>query len=133
MMLYSVVDIAGLNRVSRLVLGNAAGAMAGMVSNAATLEQGGRTLGMTMFGVTTPCVDQIRGLLEPQGFECLVFHATGTGGRTMEHLVASGLIEGVLDLTTTEVADQIVGGVFPCGEKRFDSLTATTSFTCIAR
>lgn len=65
-------------------------------------------------------LDQVRQLLEPQGFECLVFHATGNGGRTMEHLVQSGLIEGVLDLTTTEVADQIVGGVFACGDKRFD-------------
>lgn len=122
LMMYSVVDIAGLNRVSKNVLANASHAMAGMVAHASALEEGGKTLGMTMFGVTTPCVNQVRGILEPNGYECLVFHATGTGGRTMEHLVASGLITGVLDLTTTEVADQIVGGVFACGEHRFDTI-----------
>ena len=132
-MMYSVVDIAGLNRVSRRVLANAAHAIAGMAqgefervrtaseNSAASTKP---TIGMTMFGVTTPCINTVRSLLEPRGFECLVFHATGTGGRTMERLVESGLIEGVMDLTTTEVADEIAGGVFACGSERFERLLA---------
>lgn len=126
-MMYSVVDVAGLNRVSRRILGNAAAAMAGMlqaefsdVSPTTTKQK--PTLGMTMFGVTTLCVNRVRQSLESHGFECLVFHATGSGGRAMEKLVDSGLIQGVLDITTTEVADQIAGGVFPCGAARFDVL-----------
>ncbi len=118
-MMFSVVDIAGLNQVSKRVLANAAHAMAGMVRQP-TLEMETRpTLGMTMFGVTTPCVTSIREQLEQLGYDCLVFHATGTGGRAMEKLVASGLIQGVLDITTTEVADYLIGGVFPCGPERF--------------
>jgi uncharacterized protein (UPF0261 family) len=77
-----------------------------------------------MFGVTTPCVDRVRSALEAEGFDCLVFHATGTGGRTMEKLVEAGLIHGVLDITTTEVADEVVGGIFPAGPKRFDAIVA---------
>jgi uncharacterized protein (UPF0261 family) len=73
-----------------------------------------------MFGVTTPCVTAVRECLEADGYDCLVFHATGTGGRAMEQLVADGLIGGVLDLTTTEVADELVGGIFPAGSARFD-------------
>ena len=69
---------------------------------------------MTMFGVTTPCVTAVREALEARGFDCLVFHATGTGGQAMEKLVEAGLIQGVLDITTTEVADEVVGGIFPC-------------------
>jgi uncharacterized protein (UPF0261 family) len=80
------------------------------------------TIGMTMFGVTTPCVTRVREILESQGFDCLVFHATGSGGRAMEQLVASGLISGVLDITTTEVADEIAGGVFSAGPQRFDKI-----------
>ena len=75
-----------------------------------------------MFGVTTPCVTAVREKLEADGYDCLVFHATGTGGRAMEQLVASGMIDGVLDITTTEVADEVVGGVFPAGPERFDTL-----------
>ena len=75
---------------------------------------------MTMFGVTTICVDAVRRALEARGFDCLVFHATGTGGRAMDKLVEAGLIRGVLDITTTEVADEVVGGVFPAGPDRFD-------------
>jgi len=120
----SVVDIAGLNAVSERILANAAHAMAGMVQHKPTERARRPTLGMTMFGVTTPCVTAVRQALETQGYECLVFHATGTGGRAMEQLVDSGLIQGVLDITTTEVADEIVGGVFPAGPQRFDTLLA---------
>lgn len=122
LMLFSVVDIAGINSVSQVVLSNAAHAMAGMVRNVVTTFQSKPTLGMTMFGVTTPCVNQVRLALEQRGFDCLVFHATGSGGRAMELLVSSGLISGVLDITTTEVADEIAGGVFGCGPDRFRKL-----------
>jgi len=77
---------------------------------------------MTMFGVTTPCVTLVREALEREGFDCLVFHATGTGGRAMEELVAAGVISGVLDITTTEVADEVVGGTLPAGPARFDAI-----------
>jgi uncharacterized protein (UPF0261 family) len=122
-MMYSVVDVAGLNRVSRQVLANAAHAAAGMALHAAAGAAGSErpAVGMTMFGVTTPCVDAVRRQLEGRGFECLVFHATGAGGRAMEKLVESDLLAGgVLDVTTTEVADEVVGGVFPAGPARFD-------------
>ena len=121
-MVYSVVDVAGLNVVSRKVLGNAANAMAGMVQHSVNVSEGKTTLGMTMFGVTTPCVDAVREQLEQTGHQCLVFHATGTGGRAMEQLVESSLLDGVLDITTTEVADEVVGGVFPAGSQRFQKL-----------
>jgi uncharacterized protein (UPF0261 family) len=122
-LMYSVVDIAGLNVVSERILSNAAHAMAGMVQHyQATPRTARRTLGMTMFGVTTPCVSAVRTKLESLGYDCLVFHATGTGGRAMEQLVASGMIQGVLDITTTEVADEVVGGVFPAGPNRFDAV-----------
>lgn len=122
MLMYSVVDIAGLNAVSSVVLGNAAHAIAGMVRHPPQGRSARPALGMTMFGVTTPCVTAVRQQLEADGFDCLVFHATGSGGRAMEQLVASGLISGVLDITTTEVADEIVGGVFPAGPHRFEKL-----------
>jgi uncharacterized protein (UPF0261 family) len=122
-MMYSVVDVAGLNAVSRRILANAAHAMAGMVQHVAPPAAENRpAIGMTMFGVTTPCVTAVREALSERGFDCLVFHATGTGGRAMEKLVDSGLIQGVLDITTTEVADEIVGGVFPAGPDRFDRI-----------
>jgi uncharacterized protein (UPF0261 family) len=116
----SVVDVAGLNCVSRQVLANAAHAMAGMVKHRLPDESTRQAIGMTMFGVTTPCVTQVRQRLEAQGYDCLVFHATGTGGQAMEKLVESGLLGGVLDITTTEVADEVVGGVFKAGPARFD-------------
>jgi uncharacterized protein (UPF0261 family) len=75
-----------------------------------------------MFGVTTPCVTAVRHALEARGFDCLVFHATGTGGQAMEKLVEAGLIQGVLDITTTEVADEVVGGILPCGSHRFEAI-----------
>ncbi len=121
-MMYSVVDVSGLNTVLRTILTNAAHAVAGMVRYRAEFQTERAALGMTMFGLTTPCVTAVRGELEPKGYDCLIFHATGTGGRAMEQLVASGLIRGVLDVTTTEVADFLMGGIFPCGPGRFDAL-----------
>jgi uncharacterized protein (UPF0261 family) len=121
-MMYSVVDVAGLNTVSRRVLSNAAHAITGMVANATTATSEKQAIGMTMFGVTTPCVDMVRDTLDAEGFDPLVFHATGTGGQAMEKIVADGLISGVLDITTTEVADQVVGGVMPGGQQRFDAI-----------
>jgi uncharacterized protein (UPF0261 family) len=122
MMLHSVVDIAGLNRISRAVLDNAAAAMAGMVQSPArsgSQDGCGRPLiAATMFGVTTPCVEAARAILEAAGYEVLVFHATGTGGRTMEGLIADGLIAGVLDITTTELADELAGGMLSAGPER---------------
>jgi uncharacterized protein (UPF0261 family) len=122
-MVYSVVDVAGINQVSARVLGNAAHAMAGMVAHEVTTSSVAKpTIAMTMFGVTTPCVTAVREKLEAQGYDCLVFHATGSGGRAMEKLVASGLIQGVLDITTTEVADEVVGGILSAGPQRFDAI-----------
>ena len=160
MMMYSVVDIAGLNRVSRVVLDNAAAAMAGMVLASGRREpavpspveheqpahagrspdnrrepavpspveheqpaHAGRSpdkplVAATMFGVTTPCVEAARKRLEAAGYEVLVFHATGSGGRTMEGLIRDGLIAGVLDITTTELADELAGGVLSAGPDR---------------
>ena len=120
-MMYSVVDVAGLNRVSRQVLANAAHAIAGMVLRRPAAAEQKPAVGMTMFGVTTPCVTAARQRLESLGYECLVFHATGTGGQAMEKLVESDLLEGVLDITTTEVADEVVGGVFAAGPARFEA------------
>jgi uncharacterized protein (UPF0261 family) len=121
-MMYSVVDVAGLNAVSRRVLANASHAIAGMVSHRVPPAESRATVAATMFGVTTPCVDAVRKSLESDGYDCLVFHATGAGGRAMERLVESGFVQGVIDATTTEVADEVVGGVFPAGAERFDRL-----------
>lgn len=119
-MMYSVVDVAGLNRVSRPVLENAAAAMAGMVTRprdaAPTSDK--PLVAASMFGVTTPCVEAARKVLEAAGYEVLVFHATGTGGRTMEGLVRDGLVAGVLDVTTTELADELAGGILSAGPDR---------------
>lgn len=123
-MMYSVVDVAGLNVVSRTVLANAARAMAGMASGDRVAEPARPALGLTMFGLTTPCVDAARRSLEILGYDPLAFHATGVGGRAMENLVRSGMIIGVLDVTTTEVADFFMGGIFPCSEDRFEALIA---------
>ncbi len=121
----SVVDVAGLNSVSRPILANAAHAILGMVQQRSAQPKSDRpAVGLTMFGVTTPCVTEVRQVLEADGYDCLVFHATGTGGQTMERLVAEGLITGVIDVTTTEVADEVVGGVFPAGPARFDAILA---------
>jgi uncharacterized protein (UPF0261 family) len=121
-MVYSVTDVAGLNQISRKVLGNAAHAMAGMLTNAIPSADGGRpAIGLTMFGVTTPCVNQVVDLLDDT-YDCLVFHATGTGGQSMEKLVDSGEVAGVIDTTTTEVCDLLMGGVFSAGEDRMGAI-----------
>lgn len=120
----SVVDVSGINRVSRQVLANAAHAIAGMVRHREEGRSEKPAVGMTMFGVTTPCVTTVREILEAEGNDVLVFHATGTGGQAMEKLVESGLISGVIDVTTTEVADEVVGGIFPAGPARFEAILA---------
>src|SRR4051812_8947583 len=118
----SVTDVAGLNAISARVLANAAGAMAGMVGAPPVEHDDSRPLvGATMFGVTTPCVDHARAVLEERGYEVLVFHATGTGGRAMEALVESGFLAGVLDATTTELCDELVGGVLSAGPDRLEA------------
>jgi uncharacterized protein (UPF0261 family) len=125
-MMYSVTDLAGLNRISRVVLANAAHAMAGMAAVAPPTSVSDRSaVGITMFGVTTPCVNRLVSLLEDQ-HDCLVFHATGTGGQSMEKLVDSGLLAGVIDVTTTEVCDFLMGGVFPCTDDRFGAIARTS-------
>lgn len=118
-MMHSVVDISGLNRISTKVLSNAAHAMAGMLKAPPSNPNLEKTLlAATMFGVTTPCVELCRNILEQSGREVLVFHATGTGGLTMESFIRDGLIKGVLDITTTELADELVGGILSAGNER---------------
>ncbi|PSO14940.1 ABC transporter permease [Bradyrhizobium sp. MOS003] len=128
-MMYSVTDVQGLNSISRAVLANGANALAGMVK--ARLDQRAArpaaalpSVGITMFGVTTPAVQKIAADLR-EDFECLVFHATGVGGRSMEKLVESGQLAGVIDLTTTEVCDLLMGGVFPATNDRFGAIIRT--------
>lgn len=121
LMLNSVVDISGLNRISRAILGEAARAMAGMVRHRPERDEAAEDrplIAATMFGVTTPCVERARQVLEAAGYEVLVFHATGAGGQAMESLIADGLIAGVLDITTTELADELVGGILSAGPDR---------------
>jgi uncharacterized protein (UPF0261 family) len=120
-MMYSVVDIAGLNRLSARILTNAAAAIAGMVTAEAPTVADRPLLAASMFGNTTACVDRARQTLEGAGYEVLVFHATGAGGQTMESLIADGYISGVLDVTTTEWADELCGGVFSAGPTRLEA------------
>jgi uncharacterized protein (UPF0261 family) len=121
-MTYSVVDIAGINAISARILTNAAGAIVGMAGAEPPPLAGDRPLvGATMFGVTTPAVTRARERLEELGYEVLVFHATGTGGRSLEALAADGQLAGVLDLTTTELADELVGGVLSAGPDRLEA------------
>lgn len=120
-LMYSVVDVAGLNAISRRILANGAAALCGMVERK-TPAAGDRPLvAATMFGVTTPCVDHLRGLVEAAGFEVLVFHATGTGGQAMEALIDAGFITAVADVTTTEWCDEVVGGVLSAGPDRLSA------------
>jgi uncharacterized protein (UPF0261 family) len=121
-LMYSVVDIAGLNPISERILANAAAAAAGMAKSEppATAEEK-PLVGATMFGVTTPCVTEARERLEELGYEVLVFHATGTGGQSMEALMRSGFITASLDITTTELADDLVGGVLSAGPHRLEA------------
>ena len=124
-MMYSVTDVSGINRISERVLANGAHALAGMIAHGRS-ERRVETkpaVALTMFGVTTPCVQAVAKALE-EHYDCLVFHATGTGGQSMEKLVASGLLAGVLDLTTTEIADELVGGVLSAGRERLDAMIA---------
>ena len=131
MMMYSVTDVQGLNAISRQILANGAQAMAGMVKARTCRDARGArrraarpelpAIGLTMFGVTTPCVQQLTAAL-PGEYDCLVFHATGVGGQSMEKLVDGGQLEGVIDITTTEVCDLLMGGVFPATEDRFGAI-----------
>lgn len=115
----SIVDVAGFNRISRRIYTNAAGAIAGMVlAETPSAEEDKPIIVASMFGNTTPCVDRARSILEANGYEVLVFHATGTGGRTMESLIADGYVVGSLDITTTELADEVCGGVLSAGPER---------------
>jgi uncharacterized protein (UPF0261 family) len=125
-MMHAVADVQGLNAITRAVLGNAAQAMAGMVqARKGTVAVPGKpAIGLTMFGVTTPAVQQVTALLDDD-YDCLVFHATGIGGQSMEKLIDGGNVQGVIDLTTTEVADHLMGGVFPCTDDRFGAVIRT--------
>ena len=131
-MMYSVTDVQGLNSISRAVLANGANALVGMVKarldpravREREADGGLPSIGITMFGVTTPAVQKIAAELRAD-FECLVFHATGVGGRSMEKLVDSGQLAGVIDLTTTEICDLLLGGVFPATEDRFGAIIRT--------
>lgn len=115
----SIVDVAGLNRISKLIYANAANAMIGMVNAAPpSVSEDKPLLAASMFGNTTVCVSAVKEAMEKQGYEVLVFHATGTGGRTMESLLADGHISGLLDITTTELADNVCGGVMDAGPER---------------
>lgn len=121
-MMYSVVDISGINRVSARILTNAAAAIAGMAKvPVPPADRGDRVvLAASMFGVTTACVTTAREWLEQRGYQVLVFHQTGTGGQSMDEMVRAGLIDGVLDVTTTELADELVGGVLPAYSGRLE-------------
>jgi uncharacterized protein (UPF0261 family)/ABC-type branched-subunit amino acid transport system ATPase component len=121
-MMYSVTDVQGINRISEQVLSNAAHALAGMMMHARKPDaQIKPAIGLTMFGVTTPCVQMVQKALEDR-YDCLVFHCTGTGGQSMEKLADSGLLAGVIDATTTEIPDEIAGGVFSAGPGRLDAI-----------
>ncbi|CAN0601912.1 unnamed protein product, partial [Ectocarpus sp. 12 AP-2014] len=130
MMMYSVTDVQGLNRISKQVLSNGANALAGMVKQAHDKplkhedERDLPGLGLTMFGVTTTAVSQITAQLKDY-YDCLVFHATGVGGRSMEKLVDSGMLTAAIDLTTTEICDMMMGGVFAADEDRFGAFIRT--------
>ncbi len=122
-MMYSITDVQGLNRISRRVLANAAHALAGMIVSAGAIPEvdDKPAIGLTMFGVTTPLVQAVQVALADR-YDCLVFHATGTGGRSMEKLVESGMINAVIDTTTTEIADHLVGGTLSAGPGRLDAI-----------
>ena len=120
-MMPSVVDVAGVNRISRQIFANAAGAIVGMVETGTLEAEDKPLITASMFGNTTEAVDQARAIMERHGYEVLVFHCTGAGGRTMEGLISEGLIEGVLDITTTEWADELAGGVLSAGPTRLDA------------
>ena len=120
-MMPSIVDVAGLNRISRQILTRAAGAICGMVESRPPAADDKPVIVASMFGNTTDCVQRAKAILESAGYEVLVFHATGTGGRTMESLIESGLVSGVLDITTTEWADELCGGFLGAGPTRLEA------------
>lgn len=125
MMMHAVADVAGLNDITRLVIGNAAHAAAGMVLNKVPRAKKSKpNVGLTMFGVTTAAITQIRERIESD-YECFVFHATGTGGQCFEKLIDSGFLSTAIDLTTTEVADHLFGGILPCTDDRFGAVIRT--------
>ena len=117
----SIVDVAGLNRISREILTRAAGAVCGMVEAKPVVSEAKPIIVASQFGNTTACIDHARKILEAAGYEVLVFHATGTGGRTMESLIEAGMVAGVLDVTTTEWADELVGGILSAGPTRLEA------------
>ena len=124
-MVPAIVDISGLNRISRGVFARAAGAVCGMVDGRAFREgEDAPLIAASMFGNTTKCVEAARAIVEAAGFEVLVFHAVGTGGQTMESLIEAGHVAGVLDVTTTEWADELVGGVMSAGPTRLEAAAA---------
>jgi len=124
-MIYSVTDVSGINRISERILANAANALAGMILNEPPRSDSQKpAIGLTMFGVTTTCVQRVTRKLQ-HNFECLVFHATGTGGRSMEKLADSGMLSGMLDISTTEVCDLLMGGVMSAGEDRMGAAART--------
>ena len=123
-LMYSPVDIAGLNPLSRRILANAAGAICGMTEQDVPAAQDRPLVAASMFGVTTPCVERIRARMENAGYEMLVFHATGSGGRSMEGLIADGYVAGVADITTTEWCDEVVGGALSAGPERLTAAGA---------
>ncbi|REB05213.1 UPF0261 family protein [Sporosarcina sp. BI001-red] len=120
-MMYSVVDIAGLNKISRRILGNAAGALIGMIEQDIPMFEDKPIIAASMFGVTTTCVENLREHIEEKGYELLIFHATGSGGQAMESLISDGFIKGVADVTTTELCDELVGGVLSAGPHRLEA------------
>jgi uncharacterized protein (UPF0261 family) len=126
-MMPAIVDVAGINRISRTILGRAAGAICGMVETQIPGGDDRPIIVASMFGNTTQCVQSAKSVMEDAGFEVLVFHATGTGGRAMESLIEAGMTVGVLDITTTEWADELVGGILGAGPTRLDAAGKTAT------
>lgn len=131
-MMPSVVDVAGLNRISQLIFTRAAGAICGMAKVDIDAESAKPIIVASMFGNTTRCIEIAKPILESAGYEVLVFHATGTGGRAMEDLIASGMVAGVLDITTTELADELLGGIMSAGPHRLEAAGSAGVPTVIA-
>ncbi|GHC62287.1 Tm-1-like ATP-binding domain-containing protein [Roseibacillus persicicus] len=131
-MMPSIVDVAGLNRISRMIFARAAGAICGMVETRLDLSETKPLIVASMFGNTTDLVNMAKAHLEEEGYEVLVFHATGTGGKTMESLIESGMVTGILDLTTTEWADELVGATLSAGPDRMDAMSKAKVPTVVA-
>lgn len=126
LMMPSIVDISGINRFSQMIISNAAAAISGMVKGPGFEPRSEKPLlAATMFGVTTPCVTKAKEIIEKSGYEVLVFHAVGSGGRAMEQMIRDGYIKGVLDITTTEITDELFGGVLSAGPSRLEAAGKT--------